>query len=144
MGNLYGPEYWTYLVPCRAGDANARPVSHPRLPMEAFRLPLLDRMPNSTPFAIADLAHQLATDPALDARLAEKRRCRDADQAAKPPAACREEGPARARHNFCGFDPSYHGARHNFIQKLARWRILLALRLRRRAMAKPPRTPHSL
>jgi hypothetical protein len=95
MSNLYGSECWTYLVSRRTGDASARPVSHARLPMgvaEASRLRLLDRMPNSTPFAIADLARQLATDPALDARLAEKRRCRDADEAAKPPTAYREEG----------------------------------------------------
>ncbi len=147
MGNLYGSEYWTYLLPRRTGDANAQRVTHARLPMgvaEACRLGLVDRILPATPSAIADVARQVAADPALDARLADKRRRRDADEAAKPLAAYREEELARACHNFYGFDPSYHVARYNFIHKLPKSRTPLTLARHRRAMAKPPRTPHSL
>jgi putative two-component system protein, hydrogenase maturation factor HypX/HoxX len=147
MGNLYGSEYWSYLLPRRAGDANARRVTHARLPMsvaEACRLGLVDRVLPAMPSAIADLARQVAADPALEARLAEKRRCRDADEAAKPLAAYREEELARVRHNFYGFDPSYHVARYNFIHKVPKSRTPLTLARHRRAMAKSPRTPHSL
>ena len=33
MGNLYGSEYWTYLLPRRAGAANASRVTQARLPI---------------------------------------------------------------------------------------------------------------
>lgn len=147
MGNLYGSEYWTFLLPRRAGDANARRVSRARLPLgvgEARRLGLVHRILPASPAAIVDLARQLAADPALEARLAEKRRRRDTDEAAKPLAAYREEELARIRHNFYGFDPSYHVARYNFIHKVPKSRTPLTLARHRRAMAKPPRTPHSL
>jgi putative two-component system hydrogenase maturation factor HypX/HoxX len=147
MGNLYGSEYWTYLLPRRAGAASTRHVTQARLPMgvgEARRLGLVDRILPAAPAAIAGLARQLAADPALDARLAEKRRCRDADEAAKPLAAYREEELARIRHNFYGFDPSYHVARYNFIHKVPKSRTPLTLARHRRAMAKLPPTPHSL
>lgn len=147
MGNLYGSEYWTYLLPRRAGEANARRVTLGRLPMgvgEARRLGLVDRVLPAGPAPIADLARRLAADPALDARLAEKRRCREADEAAKPLAAYREEELARTRHNFYGFDPSYHVARYNFVHKVPKSRTPLTLARHRRAIAKPPPTPHSL
>lgn len=147
MGNLYGSEYWTYLLPRRAGEANTRHVIHARLPMgvaEARRLGLVDRVLPAAPGAIADRARRLAADPALDARLAEKRRCRAADEAAKPLAAYREEELARTRRNFYGFDPSYHVARYNFIHKVPKSRTPLTLARHRRAMAKPLPTPHSL
>ena len=147
MGNLYGSEYWTYLLPRRAGAASTQRVSHARLPMgvrEASRLGLVDRILPAAPAAIADLARRLAADPALDARLVEKRRRRDADEAAKPLAAYREEELARIRHNFYGFDPSYHVARYNFIHKVPKSRTPLTLARHRRAMAKLPPTPHSL
>jgi putative two-component system hydrogenase maturation factor HypX/HoxX len=35
MGNLYGSEYWTYLLPRRVGEARARPLMQGRLPMAA-------------------------------------------------------------------------------------------------------------
>ena len=35
MGNLYGSEYWTYLLPRRVGEARAREITSRRLPMSA-------------------------------------------------------------------------------------------------------------
>jgi putative two-component system hydrogenase maturation factor HypX/HoxX len=147
MGNPYGSEYWTYLLPRRAGDVNTRRVSHVRLPIgvgEARRLDLVDRILPAAPAAIAGLARQLAADPALAARLAKKRRCRDADEAAKPLAAYREEEPARIRRDFYGFDPGYHVVRYNFIHNVPKSRTPLTLARHRRAMAKLPPTHHSL
>ena len=37
MGNLYGSEYWTYLLPRRAGEENARGVTQARLPMGSLK-----------------------------------------------------------------------------------------------------------
>jgi putative two-component system protein, hydrogenase maturation factor HypX/HoxX len=104
---------------------------------------LVDCVPLAAHSAIVDLARQAAADPALDARGAENRRCCDADEATKPLAGYREEKLAHARRNFYGFDPSYHVARCNFIHKLPESHPPLTLARHRRAMAKPPRTPHS-
>jgi putative two-component system hydrogenase maturation factor HypX/HoxX len=134
MGNLYGSEYWTYLLPRRADAENAHRVMQARLPMgatEARRLGLVNRiLPASTradPAAIALIARTLALDPRLDTRIADKRRQREADEAVKPLAAYRAEELARMRLNFYGFDPSYHVARYNFIHKIPKSRTPLTL-----------------
>ena len=134
MGNLYGSEYWTYLLPRRAGAENAWRVTQARLPVgvdAACRLGLVDHaLPASSaqdPTAIAQLARTLAMDSHFQARLAEKRRRRDADESNKPLAAYRAEELARMQLNFYGFDPSYHVARYNFIHKIPKSRTPLTL-----------------
>ncbi|MGQ9365864.1 hydrogenase maturation protein [Azospirillum sp. A39] len=139
MGNLYGSEYWTYVLPRRAGAENARAVTEARLPMgtaQAGRLGLVDEAFGT---AVADFragvrarAEALAADPALPALLAEKRRRRAADEAAKPLARYRAEELARMRFNFYGFDPSYHVARYNFVFKIPKSRTPLYLARHRR------------
>ena len=134
MANLYGSEYWTYLLPRRAGAENAWRVTQARLPVgvdAACRLGLVDHaLPASSaqdPTAIAQLARTLAMDSHFQARLAEKRRRRDADESNKPLAAYRAEELARMQLNFYGFDPSYHVARYNFIHKIPKSRTPLTL-----------------
>lgn len=134
MGNLYGSEYWTYLLPRRAGAENASRLPQVRLPMnvaEARGLGLVDRiLPASArtdSTMITRLARALATDPRLEERLADKRRQRAADEAENPLAAYRAEELARMRLNFFGFDPSYHVARYNFIHKIPKSRTPLTL-----------------
>lgn len=145
MGNLYGSEYWTYLLPRRSGLENARRVTQARLPMgvgQARRLGLVDRiLPSSSaldPTVIALLARTLAMDLDLAARLAEKRRRRDADEAVKPLEQYRAEELARLRLNFYGFDPSYHVARYNFIHKIPKSRTPLTLARHRSRRDRPP------
>lgn len=134
MGNLYGSEYWTYLLPRRAGIENAHRVTQARLPMgvvEARRLGLVDRiLPASAradATAIELIAHTLAMDSGLAAWLEDKRRRRAADEAERPLAAYRAEELARMRLNFYGFDASYHVARYNFIHKIPKSRTPLTL-----------------
>jgi putative two-component system protein, hydrogenase maturation factor HypX/HoxX len=134
MGNLYGSEYWTYLLPQRVGVENAGWLTQRRLPLgvqEAQRLGLVDRSLTSAPRGdatkIALMALTLAMDPSFAARLAEKRRQRAADEAAKPLEAYRAEELARMHLNFYGFDPSYHVARYNFIHKVPKSRTPLTL-----------------
>jgi putative two-component system hydrogenase maturation factor HypX/HoxX len=150
MGNLYGSEYWTYLLPRRAGVENAFRVTQARLPMgvaEAHQLGLVDQiMPASAranPTAIASIARTLAFDPCLDMRLADKRRRREADEAQKPLEAYRAEELGCMRLNFYGFDPSYHIARYNFIHKIPKSRtpLTLALRAGRGESKSPGRIP---
>ncbi len=128
MGNLYGSEYWTYLLPRRVGAAGARTITEARLPIgtaAAQRIGLIDDHYGSSPHDFLErtiaAAHELAGD-AFDARLRAKRDRRATDEAAKPLAAYRAEELERMRLNFFGFDSSYHVARHNFVRKVAKAR----------------------
>lgn len=139
MGNLYGSEYWTYLLPRRCGADNAAQVVEARLPMgtaQAERLGLIDcRFGRSVPEfrqLVEEMAEALAADPALDERLAAKRLTRAADEAEKPLEQYRAEELEHMKLNFYGFDPSYHVARYNFIHKIPKSRTPLYLARHRR------------
>jgi len=144
MGNLYGSEYWTYLLPRRVGDDNARHLMQARLPIgavKAHKIGLVDRLlplssrEQSTPIAL--LARTLAMDGNFAARLAEKRQRREHDEAERPLDAYRADELARMRLNFYGFDPSYHVARYNFMHKIPKSRTPLTL-ARHRSRLRPP------
>ena len=126
MGNLYGSEYWTYLLPrrLRAG-ATARDVMAQRLPLSAAQacgLGLLDAVfaGSAQDFMALALARAaaLAASPELPARLAAKHAARVRDEAVKPLDAYRDDELAHMRRNFYGFDPSYHIARSNFVRRV--------------------------
>jgi putative two-component system protein, hydrogenase maturation factor HypX/HoxX len=128
MGNLYGSEYWTYLLPRRVGVEGARRITEARLPLGtagAQALGLIDGHGGRTPAeflaATVEQAHALAADD-FEGRLAAKCARRAADEAQKPLAAYRAEELERMRLNFFGFDPSYHVARHNFVRKVPKSR----------------------
>ncbi len=131
MGNVFGSEYWTYLLPRRAGGANAARITSCRLPMgvaEAKRLGLVDDVLDTeiTSDGLLELACALASD-GYTARLAEKQRRRAEDEAQKPLQAYRDDELRRMRLNFYGFDPSYHVARYNFIHKVPKSRTPLTI-----------------
>jgi putative two-component system hydrogenase maturation factor HypX/HoxX len=124
MGNLYGSEYWTYLLPRRVGVKQAAELMHERLPLgarEAERLGLVDALlaDDAAAFgpALAEAALALAADPQWAARVAAKAHRRDADEQARPLAAYRAEERRRMHLNFHGFDASYHVARHHFVHR---------------------------
>ena len=126
MGNLYGSEYWSYLLPRRVGAEAAQAIMRNRLPLLAGRaveaglidacfgrdLPGFER-------EVAARADALARAADYPARLADKQHRRAADEAIKPLAACRTEELEQMRRNFFGFDPSYHVARYHFVNKSA-------------------------
>lgn len=126
MGNLYGSEYWTYLLPGRVGDEIASAIMRDRLPLLARRaadIKLIDACFGADQEAFAEdvarRARQLATDPQFDRLVAEKASRRAADEARKPLAQYREAELDAIRRNFYGFDPSYHVARYHFVLKSA-------------------------
>jgi len=128
MGNLYGSEYWTYLLPRRLGAAGAHAVTEGRLPMgvaTARQLGLIDDCYGTSAEvflrqALEDAA-TLAVEDFAD-RMAEKRERRADDEARKPLAAYRAEEMEKMRLNFFGFDSSYHVARYNFVRKVPKSR----------------------
>ncbi|HTN47991.1 MAG TPA: hydrogenase maturation protein [Burkholderiaceae bacterium] len=128
MGNLYGSEYWTYLLPRRLGTETARQITEGRLPMGAMaaqRLGLIDDCYGESP---ADFLQQALVSAGriaeedFDRQLRVKRGRRAADEARKPLAAYRAEELERMRLNFFGFDSSYHVARYNFVRKVPKAR----------------------
>lgn len=134
MGNLYGSEFWTYLLPRRAGDDNARRIAGQRLPMgaaEACRLGLADRrfalprqrFQDAVLAEAACLAYGTGYCDALDTKAYRRSR----DEIEKPLADYRREELDRMRINFYGFDPSYHVARYNFVRKIPKSRTPVTL-----------------
>jgi putative two-component system hydrogenase maturation factor HypX/HoxX len=125
MGNLYGSEYWTYLLPRRVGWEQAHAITQNRLPIgarEAKRQRLIDECFEGGAAQFVERVRAVADGLAASdehARLIEdKREARRRDEAAKPLAAYREEELARMKLNFYGFDPSYHVARYHFVHRV--------------------------
>ena len=125
MGNLYGSEYWTYLLPRRLGPERARELMTQRLPLlavDAQRMGLLDRCLDTSPAGLErDVipdALALALTYNLPERILQKQQVRAADEATRPLADYRKEELTRMHRNFYGFDPSYHVARYHFVHKL--------------------------
>ncbi len=124
MGNLYGSEYWTYLLPQRIGLDAAQVLMRDRQPLttrRALQIGFADACleGDSTVFRreVRERAATLAGAPDLEQRLAAKCQTRQRDEAVKPLAAYRAEELTQMRRNFYGFDPSYHIARHHFVHK---------------------------
>ncbi len=128
MGNLFGSEFWTYLLPRHAGAENAARIAEARLPMgavEACALGLADRIIDADGGCFGAAVRTAVAEISsadIAARLEAKRERRRRDEAEKPLAAYREEELQRMRRNFFGFDPSYHVARYNFVYKVPKSR----------------------
>lgn len=138
MGNLYGSEYWTYLLPKRVGE-RGREIMENRLPLGAAtakRLGLIDDCfsKDADNFAaqVESIAATLAKDASYETQLMEKRQQRVRDETGKPLAQYRAEELERMKLNFYGFDPSYHVARYNFVFRVPNsWTPLHLARHRR-------------
>ncbi|GJL74321.1 hydrogenase maturation protein [Nitrosomonas sp.] len=125
MGNLYGSEYWTYLLPRRISRDKTVSLSQNRLPIgaqEAVDMGLIDAC-----FAqdrqvfieqIERRAEQFAHAPDYPVRLQQKVQRRRCDEQQKPLQNYRKEELHHMELNFYGFDPSYHVARYHFVHKL--------------------------
>ncbi len=142
MGNLYGSEYWTYLLPRRVSADVARDMTQGRLPISARRAVatgLIDDHFGSTPTAFCaeteKRANAIAASAAFDGLLGEKHARRLADEAHKPLETYRTEELERMKQNFFGFDPSYHVARDHFVRKVPRSRTPLYIARHREATA---------
>ncbi len=139
MGNLYGSEYWSYLLPRYAGHENARRIVQSRLPMgvgEGRELGLIDEIIESETqgfvTAVEQNAETMASGPDYETRVAQKNRSRQRDEKEKPLQAYRDEELEKMRLNFYGFDPSYHVARYNFVNKIPKSRTPLTIAQHRR------------
>jgi putative two-component system hydrogenase maturation factor HypX/HoxX len=124
MGELYGSEYWTYLLPRRVGQTKALELTQACQPIgaqSACGMGFLDDAFGDDAKAFeAELrarAARLAQDPEFRAMLRKKHESRLDDEAVKPLANYRAEELERMRINFFGPDPAYHEARRRFVFK---------------------------
>lgn len=129
MGNLYGSEYWTYLLPKRVGLDVAMTLMHNRLPISAQQgaeIGLIDECiaTGRDDFVqqVKIKAQQVAKSTELAQQIALKNLQREKDELGKPLAQYREEELEQMNLNFFGFDPSYHVARYHFVEKLPKAR----------------------
>ncbi len=118
MGNLYGSEYWTYLLPRRSADG--KKIMNRRLPIgaqEAKEAGLVNVVidSNNLKESLATYVDELACD--AENLIRAKQKLRSEDEQTKPLETYREEELANMKLNFFGFDPSYHVARYYFVHK---------------------------
>jgi len=124
MGELYGSEYWTYLLPRRVGQARALELTQACQPIgtqAARQMGFLDDAFGADVRAfeteLRGRATRLAQDPEFRSMLRKKHEGRLDDEAIKPLASYRAEELERMRVNFFGPDRSYHEARQRFVFK---------------------------
>jgi putative two-component system hydrogenase maturation factor HypX/HoxX len=129
MGNLYGSEYWTYLLPRRVGVESANAIVQGRLPLSAARASAIGLVDDCFGDAVDAFhsevearASMLAEVATYEREIAAKNRRRAIDEEAKPLERYRAEELERMKLNFFGFDSSYHVARYNFVFKVPRSR----------------------
>lgn len=148
MGNLYGSEYWTYLLPRRVKAEAAQRLMARRLPLgtsEAGAIGLIDHCAGPDPAVFRALIDTVASELAngFVRALAEKRERRARDEQERPLADYRSIELEHMRMNFYGFDPSYHIARHRFVCRTPHGWTPLHLAKHRRAAGPARREPAS-
>lgn len=124
MGELYGSEYWTYLLPKRVGQEMATTLTEQRLPIsakKAWHIGLCDKVldKNHTLFA-AQVKHlvntMIADTEVLQKCLNEKAKTRCYDESLKALAIYRKFELTQMYVNFYG-NEHYHNARQGFVYK---------------------------
>ncbi|MDX2370979.1 MAG: hydrogenase maturation protein [Colwellia sp.] len=127
MGNLFGSEYWTYLLPARVGKENAQSITKNRLPIGAIQareLGLLDLTFAKSRFLeeVINTVKQIIVGQDFDDYLLTKQAKRLQDESEKSLQCYRDEELTKMELNFYGFDSSYHVARYHFVYKLEKSR----------------------
>jgi putative two-component system hydrogenase maturation factor HypX/HoxX len=120
--NLYGSEYWTYLLPRRVGYEQAFELTENCLPIGtrlAKEIGLIDDAFGSDVAQfraeVGQSAESLARSVDLEQRLHLKRQTRQEDERTKPLSTYRGEELAKMAVNFG--DPRYHQSRQAFVYK---------------------------
>jgi len=124
MGELYGSEYWTYLLPKRVGQEMAASLTEQRLPIsakKAWQLGLCDKVldKNHTIFTaqVKHLVNTMISDSeVLINFLNAKSKIRCYDESLKVLATYRQSELTQMYANFYG-NENYHIARKNFVYK---------------------------
>ncbi|MCP4934259.1 MAG: hydrogenase maturation protein [bacterium] len=129
MGNLYGSEFWTYLLPLHVGKKEALQITGNCLPMGAHRAVELGLANvclggggDSFATRMSERAIALLDSGEAARRLAEKHQRHRALDGGRALAEYRQAELEEMKRNFFGPDPSYHVARYNFVFKIKKSR----------------------
>ena len=125
MGELYGSEYWTYLLPKRVGQEMATSLTEQRLPIsakKAWHIGLIEKvLDKNHKIFIAQVKHLVNTliddNEALKNCLNVKAKTRCYDESLKALATYRQFELAKMYENFYG-NEDYHLARQRFVYKI--------------------------
>jgi putative two-component system hydrogenase maturation factor HypX/HoxX len=120
MGNLYGSEYWTYLLPKYLGEEKTKSIMSKRLPME---------MQEAKEIGLVDQIIDQYFD--FDKISKFKKATHNRDQTEKTLKQYGEEELEKMKENFYGFDPSFHLARYNFVRHIVKSKTPLHLAIHR-------------
>lgn len=126
MGELYGSEYWTYLLPKRLGQELATQITERRLPVsakQAWQLGLVDKVLDKHHAIFAgQVKHMVDTHISnhaeLQKLLSNKARTRCSEEFKRPLATYRKFELTQMYANFFNSN-IYHQARKNFVFKKA-------------------------
>jgi Methionyl-tRNA formyltransferase len=126
MCDLYGSEYWTYLLPKRVGKELAYKITEKCSPIgttKSKEMGLIDDFFGETnaefTAKIAEISENLAIDKDYDKLIEAKVVKREDDEKVKPLAQYRYDELEQMKINFFGEDRGYHTARHDFVYKIA-------------------------
>jgi putative two-component system hydrogenase maturation factor HypX/HoxX len=125
MGELYGSEYWTYLLPKRVGREMAATLTEQRLPIsakKAWRMGLCDNVLDKNHRIFTAQVKHLANTAIADGEvlqkcLNEKAKTRCYDESLKALATYRQFELTQMHANFYG-NENYHKARQGFVYKI--------------------------
>lgn len=124
MGNLYGSEYWTYLLPRRVGAQNSLEITEKCISLgtsSAKKIGLIDgafgESTESFSSAVVDIAEKLACSTDYQHLLDAKKEMRMKDERVKPLEQYRKEELEKMWQNFYSPDSLYHEARKRFVYK---------------------------
>lgn len=125
MGGLFGSEYWTYLLPKRVGDDQARTLTQQCLPISAHRaakIGFIDQVLDQDPELFLAQVRNLVELIIHDSRefrqiLLNKAEGRRQDESRAPLNSYRQRELARMHDNFYASD-DYHQARRDFVHKV--------------------------
>ncbi|WP_223145971.1 enoyl-CoA hydratase/isomerase family protein [Iodobacter fluviatilis] len=126
MGNLYGSEYWTYLLPKRVGFVKATELTEQCLPIgsnDAQVIGLLDgafgNSLDSFKNEVKKRAEMFIYNHELSFILAEKSLSFNEEKSQNNLKKHRAEELRKMWENFYGEDSRYHEARNKFVYKIA-------------------------
>ena len=121
---LYGSEYWTYLLPKRAGSEEAMRIANecqPMLAKEAYALGLADLVlpENWQQYhkQLQQIVDRVSYADDYHSNLELKASARARDEAQKPLASYRAEELNEMRRNFYSAESHYHHERRMFVYK---------------------------
>lgn len=126
MGNLYGSEYWTYLLPKRVGRNTTEQLTEQCLPIstdQAFELGMIDEVLDHDHAVFYEQVSKrvrasVSSEVSFQNFLRNKHQARQNDEAVQALAIYRANELEKMHINFYGEDNSYHRARHRFVYKI--------------------------